>query len=771
MSRQGFILQSSMRLWAGLPVLLIYGRLSSGETFVVKDDRQRACFYVRSSDKDDVLRIAGTTATLYPESRRTLAGEPVSRVEVTTPAVLAALVHRLHAAGLVTFEADVSMVMRYLIDRGIFASIEIHGPERPGRLAEDGVDLVFENPELTPGSALPVLSCLTLRVQAAPDGTLLAAALADRQGVLLLQRQLGPDPVVDATVFADERSLLAALIQRLVTKDPDLIIGWNLLTEDLSLVREAARRCRMSLPLARGPGDLQYQPGLGRTQVPRAVLSGRVLFDVAPLWRHLKGSGGDDSLTATLEGDRSPTALDDGFLGRAAIDRTRREAGELLRLVTSSGLTDLAMQRSRLTGLPMDRATASVAAFDFLYLVELGRRGYVAPTFERPSEAGEPVVGGQILPPLPGLHKNVLVFDFRSLYPSVMRTFQIDPLGLITSDGDPEPDPIVAPSGARFRRQRGILTVILDKLLPLRSAAKSQGNEAQSQAIKLLMNSLYGVLGSPSCRFHRPELANAVTSFGRALLTWTQARLEHYGHRVLYGDTDSLFVLSNLDDHADHAALTQVGQALLARLNAELSSYIGETWRLESRIELALHSVYAQLLLHRQRGKDKGAAKRYAGMIWKGGEPKLHFVGLEAVRSDASALSKQVQQNLYALLFAAAPPMQVELYLERTIAELLAGKLDDLLVYRKTLRREPGDYIAKHAPHVVVGARHRLLPGSIVPFVITTAGPEHPDHRQHAIDYAHYLEKQVRTVAEPVLLHYSLPFSRFEKASPQLRLL
>ena len=59
MSRQGFILQSSMRLWAGLPVLLIYGRLSSGETFVVKDDRQRACCYVRSSDKDDVLRIAG----------------------------------------------------------------------------------------------------------------------------------------------------------------------------------------------------------------------------------------------------------------------------------------------------------------------------------------------------------------------------------------------------------------------------------------------------------------------------------------------------------------------------------------------------------------------------------------------------------------------------------------------------------------------------------------------------------------------------------------
>lgn len=771
MSRQGFILQASMRLWAGLPVLLIYGRLSTGETFLIKDDRQRASFYVRSADGEELLRIAAGVATLHPTARRTLAGEPVSRVELQTPAAAAALVHRLHAAGTLTFEADVSMVMRYLIDRGIFASVEIHGPERRGRIAEDGVAWVFENPELTPGSALPALSCLTLRLQAGIDGTLHAAALADSQGVLFLQRQLGPVPVADATVFADERALLAGLIQRLVTKDPDLMIGWNLLTEDLSLLREAARRCRMSLPLARGPGDLQYQPSVGRTQLPRAVLAGRVLFDVAPLWRHLKGAHGEDTLIATLDGDRGGARADGSAHGEAAGERIRREAGELWRLVHSAGLIELAMQRSRLTGLPIDRATASVAAFDYLYLVELGRRGHVAPTLERASEAGEPVVGGQILPPLPGLHKNVLVFDFRSLYPSVIRTFQIDPLGLIPSEDDREPDPIVAPSGARFRRQRGILTVILDQLLPLRSAAKSQGDEAQSQAIKLLMNSLYGVLGSPSCRFHRPELANAVTSFGRELLTWTQARLEHYGHRVLYGDTDSLFVLSNLDDHADHAALTQVGQALLARLNAELSSYIAATWRVESRIELALHSVYQKLLLSRQRGKDKGAAKRYAGLLWKGGEPKLHFVGLEAVRRDASELGKNVQQHLYSLLFADAPLAQVELYLERTIAELLSRKLDGQLVYRKTLHRDPADYVAKNAPHVVVGARHGLLPGSVVPFVITTAGPEHPDHLVHPIDYAHYLEKQVRAVAEPVLFHYGVPFSRVEKASPQLRLL
>jgi DNA polymerase-2 len=751
MSRQGFILQASIRLSAGLPVLLLYGRLQEGETFLVRDDRQRACFYVRTADGEAVSKLAGPHAKLMKTSRQNLAGEPVSRIELSTPVSTASLGHRLHAAGLVTYEADLNMVMRFLVDRGIRSSIEIHGTARRGRPAEEGVDLVFDNPELSPGSVLPQLRSLVLRLHQSQDGTLGAAALADQHGEVVLQQ--GGPANTDATCFPDERSLLAALIQRLVTKDPDLIVGYHLLTEDVPLLREAARRCRMSLPLARGPGDLQFQPGNGRSQGPRAVLSGRILLDVAPLWRQLKGAGHEDPSFAS--------------------ESLASEVRSLAQLIESQGLLDVAMQRSRLTGLPLDRATASVAAFDFLYLIELGRRGYVAPTFQRPQEPGEPIVGGLIIPPQPGLHRNVLVFDFRSLYPSVIRTFQIDPLGLLSTGASPETeaDPIIAPSGARFRRQRGILTVILDQLLPLRSAARSQGHEAQSQAIKLLMNSLYGVLGSPACRFHRPELASAVTSFGRALLTFSQAKIESYGHRVLYGDTDSLFVLANLDDSADEQALRALGQQLTTRLNTELATHIEQTWRVESQVELALQSVYRRLLLHRQRGRDKGAAKRYAGLVLKNGQSRVNLVGLEAVRRDSSELCRSVQQRLYTMLFAESPPSEIATYLQRTIAELLSGKLDGMLVYRKTLRRDPSDYVAKGAPHVVIAARHGLLLGHVVPYVVTTAGPEHPDHRQHPLDYQHYLEKQVRSVAEPILSHYGLSFARIHDGNPQLRLL
>jgi hypothetical protein len=64
MSRQGFILQASIRLSAGLPVLLLYGRLQEGETFLVRDDRQRACFYVRTADGEAVSKLAGPNAKL-----------------------------------------------------------------------------------------------------------------------------------------------------------------------------------------------------------------------------------------------------------------------------------------------------------------------------------------------------------------------------------------------------------------------------------------------------------------------------------------------------------------------------------------------------------------------------------------------------------------------------------------------------------------------------------------------------------------------------------
>ncbi|GAL07152.1 DNA polymerase II [Photobacterium aphoticum] len=105
----------------------------------------------------------------------------------------------------------------------------------------------------------------------------------------------------------------------------------------------------------------------------------------------------------------------------------------------------------------------------------------------------------------PGLYQSVLVLDFKSLYPSIIRTFRIDPLGLVEGllleEGKGDEQAIAGFRGGRFHRQRHFLPKMIEDLWAARDQAKRDGEKAFSQAIKIIMNSFYGVLGSSGCRF------------------------------------------------------------------------------------------------------------------------------------------------------------------------------------------------------------------------------------------------------------------------------
>ena len=142
-----------------------------------------------------------------------------------------------------------------------------------------------------------------------------------------------------------------------------------------------------------------------------------------------------------------------------------KDAQLVLAILDRLRLIDLSVARSRLTGMPLDRVAASVASVDFLYLSALHRRGVVAPSHDADAH-GEATAGGHVLEPLPGLYRGVVSFDFKSLYPSLIRTFQIDPLGHARARA--EADVVRAPSGATFARAPGVLTEILDELFQRR---------------------------------------------------------------------------------------------------------------------------------------------------------------------------------------------------------------------------------------------------------------------------------------------------------------
>jgi DNA polymerase-2 len=117
-----------------------------------------------------------------------------------------------------------------------------------------------------------------------------------------------------------------------------------------------------------------------------------------------------------------------------------------------------------------------------------------------------------------------------------------------------------------------------------------------------------------------------------------------------------------------------------------------------------------------------------------------------------------VQRELYRRLFDDQP---VEAYLAEVVADLRRGALDDALVYRKGLRKAAASYTATTPPHVAAARKSGRPPGRSISYVMTTDGPEPLDNVQHPIDREHYVRKQVKPVAEPVLGVLNL---RFEQA-------
>ena len=360
--------------------------------------------------------------------------------------------------------------------------------------------------------------------------------------------------------------------------------------------------------------------------------------------------------------------------------------------------------RDRVTGLPVDRSGGSVAAFSHLYMPLMHRQGFVAPNQgERPPEASP---GGFVMDSRPGLYESVLVLDYKSLYPSLIRTFLIDPVGLIEGLRQPDDEhSIPGFRGARFSRTQHCLPAIVERVWQGREAAKRAGNAPLSQALKIIMNAFYGVLGSSGCRFFDTRLASSITLRGHEVMRRTRELIEAEGHTVIYGDTDSTFVWLG-SAHGEEDA-ERIGRGLVQRVNAWWREYLAAEFGLQSALELQFETHFRRFLMPTIRGMEEGSKKRYAGLIRRAdGSEDMVYKGLETVRSDWSPLARQFQQELYLRIFKRQPYQDyVRDYVQRT----LAGEFDERLVYRKRLRRRLDDYQRNVPPHAV-SYTHLTLP-------------------------------------------------------------
>lgn len=754
---QAFLVDIFHGLLQDRSVIFAAGRLENGETFGLMDDRVPPCFYIRSSDATVAQPFLKKHAGQFlAVEATTMDGEAVQAITTPTVRQQRFLEKDLDAAGIRTYEADLDYAMAFRIARQIKGMVKIEGTFRSSQF----VNRFYVNPELTPVPGTPNLRVLVFDIETDSVASQLygfSLVSWDMQGGAELEEV----HLVEAGVT--EKDLLVKFRERLLAIDPDIVTGWNVIDFDLTVLAKLFGKYRLEFNLGRTKeaSFARLSQYFGHNKM---ILRGRQVIDSLQLVRHSLSSFEDLRLNTvaqellgrgkTLEVEEwqsAPAAITDAFQNnRAAFCEYVLEDSRLVRdILRREGLLELTLARSMLTSLPLEKGWGSVAAFETLYMSAMRARRMVAPTRGIDSSEEWGSSGGLILQPVVGLHEHVLVFDFKSLYPSVMRTFNIDPIAFVQGQQLDPAAAIRAPNGALFARDPAILPEILHQFFAHRAAAKDKGNARESYCYKIVMNSFYGVLGTDSCRFADRDLADAITGFGQKLLLWMQSFFQSSGFTVLYGDTDSLFVAAPQLASQDIDAITAFGRDLCLRANKALAEALRQDYQVDSHMELEFEEYDRFLFLPSDRQGDGSRAKNYAALEINAKGRHLKIKGMEAVRSDWTPLAKNLQKALLGMLFDQADPHRMVATIRALIRSL--SRTQDLseFIYRKRIRRPLESYTRTTPPHIKAA---RLLPGPVrvVRYVMTTRGPQPLGFVTAPLDHEHYIKKQIMPIVEGI---------------------
>lgn len=768
-TRQGFILTRHWRDTGHGTDVEFWLATDEGPKRVVITAQQSVAF-ARASQQADIEGVARRVASveIRPLPLKTFAQEPVLGLYTRSHRQMMLLEKRLRERGVPLYEADIRPPERYMMERFITAAVSLEGGEEQG-------DAILD-PKLRPvADYRPTLRVVSLDIETSATGDLYSLALegcGQRQVVML--GEPGPDDVppddFDLEYVADPAQIIHRLNAWFAEHDPDVVIGWSLVQFDLRLLQKHADTYGIPLLLGRGAQPIEWRGHSRREGFLFAPMAGRLVIDGIEAVRSAQWSFSSYSLenvAQTMLGEGK--SIDDPYHRMAEIERRFREEKVALarynlkdcelvtRIFAKAKLFDFLLERAHVTGLQADHFGGSIAAFDHQYLPRMHREGYVAPNVGDIAEKAFP--GGFVMNSRPGLYDSVLVLDFKSLYPSIIRSFLVDPVGLAEGALDTsEAAAVPGVHGRFFSRTRHCLPAIVTQLWERRDEAKRQGNQAQSQSLKLLMNSFVGVLGAPNCRFFDPELVSAVTLRGHDVMRRTRELVEAEGYEVIYGDTDSIFIW--LKQRRSEAEASTIADHLVQRVNRWWREHLAETLGLVSELEIEFDTHYQRFFMPTIRGSELGSKKRYAGLVVpENGEEEVVYRGLETVRSDWTPLAQKFQQALYLLIFKEQP---YAAFIRDYTRSLLAGEFDDLLVYRKRLRGKLADYQSNTPPQVRAArmadeynARHsrplQYQNGGWISYVITRSGPEPLEARESRIDYEHYLTSQLQPIADAIL--------------------
>ncbi|KDQ50145.1 hypothetical protein JAAARDRAFT_74363 [Jaapia argillacea MUCL 33604] len=597
----------------------------------------------------------------------------------------------------------------------------------------------------------------------------------------------------------NERMLLNNLLVTLHKADPDVLVGHEFLGVSLDVLLHRMRELKADHWSRIGRFRRVKWPNVGKQGTNLKFLNGRLLCDLASdgaksmiastTWSltemcqtHLKSDRQDidpDDTASYFDGSVSTPERLLTFVRHCELDAHYHMA-----IAAKVQILPLTKQLTGLAGNSWNKTLNGGRAErnEYILLHEFHRLKYICPDKFWGKKVAPKVVevpddeeggaaktttkgkrdkykGGLVFEPKRGLwDKFILVMDFNSLYPSIIQEYNID-FTTVENDGEekiPEPPSSDVPQGVLPRliatlvqRRRQVKSLMKDRSL---TPAKLLQYDIKQQALKLTANSMYGCLGFEHSRFYARPLAALTTYKGREILTHTRELAESLQLDVVYGDTDSVFVNSNVTELAD-----------ALKISAEFKKAVNDRYKL---LEIDLDSVFKRLLLLQK--------KKYAAIkVEDGTRTSTEVKGLDMKRREFCALSKNVSQYvLEQILSGDATETVVERIHEylTTIGENVREgkiKVDEFIVFKR-LGKNPEDYPdAKSQPHVQVALRMKskggnARSGDVIPYIfcLGTDGEtaktgqadraRHPDEVHYEFYLAHQVLPPIERLCEPI---------------------
>jgi len=748
------------------PIICIWAVTENGKRVLLIDKRFRPYFYVlpkeniSSSLMKVIKRFSIPTSPILDiiEVKKYFFGKPKRALKVICqlPTSLNDYKEKLMGHPYVNdvLEADIRFYMRYMIDKNVYPCtwhrVKVDEINVKNNVHVDAAYEIIEDPEVAEYHVIPNLKILAFDIEwYSPKG----APKPHNDPIVVISAATNTGKKVQFTQENyNEKDLLKLFSDFILREDPDVIVGYNSNKFVWPYIVNRAKILGVKIPVSR-------EESAPQTSVYGHIsIAGRANVDMLDYAEDLYAikvktlSNVADYLGIKPKEQQQLVnppwvyqlwGLHDK---RSILINHSLEAAELTLKIAEKALP-FAYQLASVTGIPLDQVLAAPVGFRvewFLIRQAFAEDELVPNRIERPYT---PYRGALVLKPKEGLHENIAVIDFSAMYPSIMIKYNISPDTYVPPEEEIPPEECyIAPEvGHRFRKDPpGFFKRVLEKLIALRRSLKEQLKKLdpsspeyviidnRQKAIKVIANACYGYTGWLGARWYIKQCAEATTAYGRKTIMEAINLAKDLSLKVIYGDTDSLFVYYE----------PQKVEEFISRIEEKIG------------LEIKIDKIYKTCLFTE-------AAKRYAGLLFDG---RIEVVGFEAVRGDWCELAQEVQFKVIEIILKHKSPQMAVKYVQEIINNLKSKKIPfEKLVIWKTLSKSINEYEVE-APHVRVAKillkeGYSLEVGDKVGYVVIKGVSKKISDRvkpyfmakYDEIDFDYYVSKQILASALRIL--------------------